>query len=99
MQLKTTELKSFAKNRRLELYTAIVIPGGSGICKVDSGMYPFSGPSVLFLAPFQSLWISGVSRMMGEVVQFHGDFYCIECRCHGTSSPRYRSCFETWRWS
>jgi AraC-like DNA-binding protein len=41
-------------------------------------MYPFSGPSVLFLAPFQSLWISGVSRMMGEVVQFHGDFYCIE---------------------
>jgi hypothetical protein len=78
MQLKTTELKSFAKNRRLELYTAIVIPGGSGLCKVDSGMYPFSGPSVLFLAPFQSLWISGVSRMMGEVVQFHGDFYCIE---------------------
>ena len=78
MQLKTTELESFAKNRRLELYTAIVIPGGSGICNVDSGMYPFSGPSVLFLAPFQSLRISGASRVMGEVLQFHGDFYCIE---------------------
>lgn len=78
MQLKTTELKSFATNRRLELYTAIVIPGGSGICNIDSGIYPLSGPSVVFLAPFQSLRIAGASQVMGEVLQFHGDFYCIE---------------------
>jgi AraC-like DNA-binding protein len=78
MQLKTTALGSFAENRRLELYTAIVIPGGTGICHIDSGTYPFSGPSVLFLAPFQTLRISGASRVTGEVLQFHGDFYCIE---------------------
>jgi AraC-like DNA-binding protein len=78
VQLKTTELKSFASTRRLELYTAIVIPGGTGICNIDSGLYPFSGPSVVFLAPFQSLRISGASQVMGEVLQFHSDFDCIE---------------------
>jgi AraC family transcriptional activator of pobA len=78
MQLKTTDLKSFAKDERLELYTAIVIPGGSGTCSIDSGVYPFSGPSVLFLAPFQRLRIAGASQAMGQVLQFHGDFYCIE---------------------
>lgn len=78
MELKQVDLRSFAQTKQMPLYTAIVIPEGKGQCKVDSGVYPVEGPAVLFTTPFQTVKVSGMAAQKVKMLQFHGDFYCIE---------------------
>ncbi|MEA9358435.1 helix-turn-helix domain-containing protein [Bacteriovorax sp. PP10] len=78
MELRIINLKSITKLTQVALYSAMIIPKGKGVCKVDSGTYPFEGPSILFLTPFQKLNFTEVDVEDVKLLQFHGDFYCIE---------------------
>lgn len=56
----------------------IFIFQGVGQFAVDSVEFSFSGNTILFLAPYQKLlWLDEKAIPM-YLIQFHGDFYCIE---------------------
>lgn len=76
LSLKTT--KSFAQAKQVKFYTAIIFYEGSGKCKVDHGDYVFDGPCILFATPYQKIQIDSSQNLKVGLLQFHGDFYCIE---------------------
>jgi AraC-like DNA-binding protein len=59
-------------------YSAIFIRKGKGVYHADFGAFPFDGPVILFSTPFQTLYIESESILLLTLLQFHGDFYCIE---------------------
>lgn len=59
-------------------YMVILIAGGKGIYHADFGSFPFEGPVLLFSTPLQRIFIDAVETMDMKLIQFHGDFYCIE---------------------
>ncbi|NCD69767.1 helix-turn-helix domain-containing protein [Mucilaginibacter agri] len=59
-------------------YTVILIMEGSGIYHADFGNFPFAGQMLLFSTPLQQIHISADSAFTYQMLQFHGDFYCIE---------------------
>lgn len=84
--LKPTELfkmsilpiSHFTKAQSLELYTAIYVREGHGKCQLDGGDFLYQGPCLFFASPFQKLALTGKKNNQVEMLQFHGDFYCIE---------------------
>ncbi|KAA2243469.1 helix-turn-helix transcriptional regulator [Chitinophaga agrisoli] len=70
------------------VYTVLFIPAGEGKFHADFGTFPFSGPTMLFSTPFQTLQLASSSPQAPVMLQFHGDFYCIayhhnEVSCNG----------------
>ncbi|MEY8759482.1 hypothetical protein [Chryseobacterium tongliaoense] len=59
-------------------YTLLYIPYGSGIYHADFGTFNYSGPVILFSTPLQVIYLEQVKSTPLTVLQFHGDFYCIE---------------------
>lgn len=59
-------------------YTILFIPEGEGTFYVDHGSYRFTGPVLLFSSPLQVLRITQSKPVKCAMLQFHGDFYCIE---------------------
>jgi AraC-like DNA-binding protein len=59
-------------------YTILFIPGGKGIYHVDFADFSFAGPVLLFATPIQLLHLEWHEKGACSVLQFHGDFYCIE---------------------
>ncbi|KRB55586.1 AraC family transcriptional regulator [Flavobacterium sp. Root186] len=59
-------------------YTIIVIKEGEGIFYSDFGTFPFKGPMMLFATPLQLIYIKEINAIQYDILQFHGDFYCIE---------------------
>ncbi len=57
---------------------SIFLMRGSGKIIVDFAEYDFSGPTIFFSSPFQSIQILNDHAGTIEVLSFHGDFYCIE---------------------
>ena len=78
MNLRTLSKADVARLDQVELYTIIYIPAGSGSLQIDGGNYKFSGPIILFLAPFQKINIEIPKKITVSLLEFHGDFYCIE---------------------
>lgn len=76
LSLKTT--KAFAQAKQVKFYTAIIFYEGAGTCKLDHGDYVFDGPSILFATPYQRIQVSSSKNLKVGLLQFHGDFYCIE---------------------
>src|SRR5690606_11938969 len=56
----------------------IYLPAGSGSYQIDSGIYQFQAPAIFFMTPFQKFRIKLPPEGKPLVLQFHGDFYCIE---------------------
>ncbi|MEG1668085.1 AraC family transcriptional regulator [Chryseobacterium sp.] len=56
----------------------IFLFNGSGKIIVDFIEYHFTGKTVFFSSPFQNIQILSESQIEVEVLNFHGDFYCIE---------------------
>lgn len=77
MQLATVGLEAFRQETRIELYSALLVGDAEGVAHLDAGEYPLAGTCIVFVTPFQTLRLEGV-RGRGELLQFHGDFYCIE---------------------
>ncbi|MCE1155858.1 MAG: helix-turn-helix domain-containing protein [Bacteroidales bacterium] len=76
--LKTEELAASAY--RVEYYSLLLFKGDNRFL-VDGVPYRSQSHTILFLAPYQSFRrLSGESGESGEIrlMQFHGDFYCIE---------------------
>jgi len=70
---------SFLKTAgQFPFYTVILITKGSGEFYADIGRFSFKAPVLLFSTPLQKLIISNKGTLEGFVIQFHGDFYCIE---------------------
>src|ERR1700738_5223827 len=59
-------------------YTVLFIPEGEGIYHADFGVFPFTGPVLLFSTPLQIIHIEQSKPANLTMLQFHGDFYCIE---------------------
>lgn len=59
-------------------YSVIFVNQGEGIFYSDFGTYPFKGPTLLFSTPMQLIYIKNILEVEYNVLQFHGDFYCIE---------------------
>lgn len=77
-KLSFSTTKAFAQAKQAKFYTAIIFYEGSGKCKVDHGDYVFDGPGILFATPYQKIQISSAENLKVGLLQFHGDFYCIE---------------------
>ena len=62
---------------RVENY-CIYMLRGEGRFLVDGTPYEYNGNTLLFLSPFQYFQWTEASIMEAMLLQFHGDFYCIE---------------------
>ncbi|MDO4782524.1 MAG: helix-turn-helix domain-containing protein [Capnocytophaga felis] len=71
-----SELK-LTKNFSVENYCIFAFRG-SGSFLVDFVEYKYSGNTLLFLSPFQNFQKSEGKMEKISLLQFHGDFYCIE---------------------
>ena len=60
-----------------ELYH-IFLFNGRGQLAIDLVPYDFSGETVLFTSPYQHIEIRAQADFEIEVLNFHGDYYCIE---------------------
>lgn len=56
----------------------IFLFNGNGKIIVDFTEYNFTGKTVFFSSPFQNIQILSENQIEVEVLNFHGDFYCIE---------------------
>jgi AraC-like DNA-binding protein len=59
-------------------YTVIFLTEGCGAYYADIGKFAFKAPVLLFSTPLQKLAIQHKVPLKGFIIQFHGDFYCIE---------------------
>ncbi|MES2457998.1 MAG: helix-turn-helix domain-containing protein [Bacteroidota bacterium] len=59
-------------------YTIFLITEGKGTFHSDFGIFPFQTPVLLFATPLQVLHMQDCKELNCTVLQFHGDFYCIE---------------------
>jgi len=59
-------------------YTILFIRDGKGIYHADFGTFNFTGPVILFSTPLQTIYIEKGDPAPVTMLQFHGDFYCIE---------------------
>lgn len=70
LSTSTTEIKT-------PYYNIIMVDGTSSF-SVDFTQYESTGRFLLFLAPYQCLNWHDSSIAFANIIQFHGDFYCIE---------------------
>lgn len=64
--------------KQFPFYSVILITKGSGKYYADIGKFDFEAPVLLFSTPVQKLKIDHEGVINGYMLQFHGDFYCIE---------------------
>ena len=72
-----TEQQFSTASLRVENY-CIYMLRGEGRFLVDGTPYEYNGNTLLFLSPFQYFQWTEASIMEAMLLQFHGDFYCIE---------------------
>jgi AraC family transcriptional activator of pobA len=78
-RIKINQFQSFTTAAEIKspYYNIIMIDGASSF-SVDFTQYVSTGRHLLFLAPYQCLNWHDSSTAFANVIQFHGDFYCIE---------------------
>ena len=70
-------LQQFSTPTSVENYCIFMFEG-TGVFTVDATPYTYKGYTLLFLSPFQHFQWQEASITTAELLQFHGDFYCIE---------------------
>jgi len=63
---------------RFSEYSIIFVNAGQGTFYSDFGAFPFSGPMLFFATPMQLIYIEDIIAAQYTLLQFHGDFYCME---------------------
>lgn len=76
--LKKDEEGCLSTPTRFSQYSVLFIPEGEGVFHADFGAFPFAGPVLLFSTPLQAIYTAQHKPMTCTMLQFHGDFYCIE---------------------
>ena len=69
---------AYFKNTFSDSMYHIFLFNGNGKIVVDFIEYNFTGKTVFFTSPFQNIQILSETEIEIEVLNFHGDFYCIE---------------------
>jgi AraC family transcriptional regulator, transcriptional activator of pobA len=64
--------------QRTNYFTVFWVQEGTGTFCAESGQYPVTGNSLLFLVPYQSFKFIDQSGVRGLCLQFHANFLCIE---------------------
>ncbi|KAA0992114.1 helix-turn-helix domain-containing protein [Dyadobacter aurulentus] len=59
-------------------YSILFVQEGNGRYQADFGSFEYSGPVLLFSTPLQVIHIQQDRPSPVIMLQFHGDFYCIE---------------------
>jgi AraC-like DNA-binding protein len=67
---------------RRPMYALISVPAGSYRCETDLASYTVRGPALFFFTPYQQYALHSPAPFSGEMLYFHGDFYCIEKHRH-----------------
>ena len=78
MSLKAVEGADLCTPAQCPVYTVFLIPEGSGTYHADFGVFDFKGPVLLFSTPLQVIYVEECELSNCKMLQFHGDFYCIE---------------------
>lgn len=78
ISIEKSEYYSLSSPIQLSQYSIILIHSGEGIYRADFGSFNFSGPTLLFSTPLQTIFINQFKNLKYTVILFHGDFYCIE---------------------
>lgn len=64
--------------QRLDNYGVLFIAEGEGTYHADFGAFPYKAPVLLFSTPLQQIRLEEKTPSKFTLLQFHGDFYCIE---------------------
>jgi AraC family transcriptional activator of pobA len=64
--------------QRFDNYSVLFISEGEGVYRADFGAFPFKAPVILFSTPLQQIYLEDKKPSKYTLLQFHGDFYCIE---------------------
>ncbi|WP_119080381.1 helix-turn-helix domain-containing protein [Chitinophaga alhagiae] len=67
---------------RKPMYALIKVPPGTFECRTDLSVYTVQGPALFFFTPYQQYALRSPGAFQGELLYFHGDFYCIEQHRH-----------------
>ena len=76
--LKKTDTDKLRRPAQFSEYTIFFIPEGKGVYHADFGTFHYSGPVILFSTPLQVIYIEQNKTAPVTMLQFHGDYYCIE---------------------
>lgn len=69
--------QAYRENYSVQFYSIFLFEG-KGDFSVDFINYDFDGFTILFLSPYQNFRWQGTDDVEIRLLQFHGDFYCIE---------------------
>lgn len=69
--------RDFSENQSDELYHIFLFEG-KGTLLIDYVEYEFSGKNILFTSPYQNIQIKTEKDFKVNLLNFHGDYYCIE---------------------
>ena len=78
LSLKAVEGAALCTPVQYPVYTVFLIPEGFGTYHADFGVFNFKGPVLLFSTPLQVIYVEECKLLNCKMLQFHGDFYCIE---------------------
>ncbi|MCP2025279.1 AraC-like DNA-binding protein [Flavobacterium sp. HSC-32F16] len=78
ISIEKSENYSLGTPIQLSQYSIILVHKGEGIYHADFASFNFSGPTLLFSTPLQTIFIDPSKNIDYTVILFHGDFYCIE---------------------
>lgn len=77
-KLQLVDPAFLAKAVQFPQYSILYVRSGKGIFHADFGTFPFKGPLLLFSTPMQVIFIEQNEAPELYLLQFHGDFYCME---------------------
>ncbi|MCE9530706.1 MAG: AraC family transcriptional regulator [Planctomycetes bacterium] len=63
---------------RTNYFTIYAIKSGSGKAAIDTAIHSFGPCSLLFLVPYQYVRFVPERPVVGEVIEFHANFLCVE---------------------
>lgn len=76
--LKNADTDLLSSPAQFSEYTILFMPEGEGVYHADFGSFNYAGPILLFATPLQVIYLKHQKPAPLTMLQFHGDFYCIE---------------------
>jgi len=78
LRIKNLNTQQLSMPVQFTEYSILFVQEGEGIYQADFGSFEYSGPVLLFSTPLQIIHIRQPRPSPVSMLQFHGDFYCIE---------------------
>lgn len=75
---KLPSAAEFSSPQRSNCFTVLFLQRGEGSFDADLAGHEFTAPVLLFFNPYQTFFLTPRSPVIGAVLQFHANFFCIE---------------------